>query len=236
MSHIYKNIHKDSLLLKLEDILATFPICLSGKSRSYFRCFHINRIEDFRSFVNVKQPPYRKPVTDFMFLTGGTTTRFKGLDRCELSPNHFFFIPAYQIRTVESMSADITGFFCHFDMEIFNKNIIQQGVLNQFIFLQYIGNPVVHVPDEAMPNIVHLLERLETEYNNESVNDFNLFSVYLLALFFELHRFTEKDKTPTNSATLLTQRYKNALMEHIYELQTVADYVTHLGLLLFLTE
>lgn len=227
MPYNYKNTHHDSLLLKLEEIHAMFPI--RGKARSYFRLFHINKIEDFRNFVNVKQPPYRKPVTDFMFITGGTTTRFKGLDRCELAANMFFFIPAYQIRTVESMSEDVTGFFCHFDMEIFNKNFVQHDIVNQFSFLQYIGNPVVRVPDDAMPNIMHLMERLEHEYMNESTNDFNILCIYLFALFFELSRFTDLDANPKNTATLLTQRYKNALMQHIYDMQTVAAYAEHLS-------
>jgi AraC family transcriptional regulator, transcriptional activator of pobA len=229
MSNNYKNNHHDSLLLKLEDILAIFPSSLTGKSRSYFRMFHINRIEDFINFVPNKQPPYRKPVMDFMFITNGNTVRTKGLDTFDISPGMFFFIPAYQIRTAVSMSTDVTGFFCHFDMEIFNKNFVQNDVINQFPFLQYIGNPVVSVPDESMPFILHLLERLEYAYQNEHQGDINLFSVYLLALFFELSRFTELEHQPKNSAALLTQRYKNALMEHIYDIQTVADYAGHLS-------
>lgn len=230
MSNNYKNTHHDSLLLKLEDILAIFPSSLMGKSRSYFRMFHINRIEDFLNFVPNKQPPYRKPVTDFMFITNGNTIRSKGLDTFDISANTFFFIPAYQIRTAVSMSPDVKGFFCHFDMEIFNKNFAQNDILNQFPFLQYIGNPVVRVPDASMPFILHLLERLEYAYQNDYQGDMNIFSVYLLALFFELNRFTDLELTPKNTAALLTQRYKNALMAHIYDIQTVADYAEHLSI------
>ncbi len=229
MSSIFKNTHHDSLLLKLEDILSIFPSSLMGKSRSYFRMFHINRIEDFLNFVPNKQPPYRKPVTDFMFITNGNTIRSKGLDTFDISANMFFFIPAYQIRTAVLMSPDVTGFFCHFDMEIFNKNFVQNDILNQFAFLQYIGNPVVRVPDKALPHINYLLERLEHEYNNESLSDFNIFCIYLLALFFELNRFTDLEITTKNTAALLTQRYKNVLMQHIYDIQTVADYAALLS-------
>ena len=227
MSH--KTTQHDSLLLKLEDIKATFPQSLAGKSRSYFQQFHINRIEDFRQFLNVKQPPYRKSVTDFIFLTEGTSIRTKGLDRCELSANMFFCVPAYQIRTVDAMSENVKGFFCHFDMDIFKKGFIQEGILNQFPFIQYIGNPIVCVPEEAMPSMINLLERLETEYKNESPNDFNLFCTYLLALFFELNRFTGLNMVHINTAAILTQRYKDALMAHIYDIQTVADFATHLS-------
>jgi AraC family transcriptional regulator, transcriptional activator of pobA len=229
MPYNYKNTHHDSLLLKLEDILAIFPSNLMGKSRSYFRMFHINRIEDFLNFVPNKQPPYRKPVTDFMFITNGNTIRTKGLDTFDISANMFFFIPAYQIRTAVSMSPDVKGFFCHFDMEIFNKNFVQHDIINQFPFLQYIGNPVVRVPDAAMPTIIYIIERLEKEYQSEKHSDFNIFCAYLLALFFELNRFTGFDTTPKNTAAVLTQRYKNALMQHIYDIQTVAEFAQHLN-------
>ncbi len=225
MPYNYKNTkHHDSLLLKLEDILAIFPSSLLVKSRSYFRLFHINRIEDFLNFVPNKQPPYRKPVTDFMFITHGNTIRTKGLDTFDIKANQFFFIPAYQIRTAEYMSTDIQGFFCHFDMEIFNKSFVQHEILNQFPFLQYIGNPVVQVPDASMPLVMNLIERIEYEYQNEKNSDFNIFCTYLLALFFELNRFTGLETSPQNTAATLTQRYKNALMQHIYDIQTVAEF------------
>ncbi|MDZ7878575.1 MAG: AraC family transcriptional regulator [Saprospiraceae bacterium] len=225
MPEIYKTTYHNSLLLKLEDISAN----LEGKSRSYFRLFHINRIEDFRQFLNIKQPPYRKSVTDFILLTQGTSTRTKGLDKCELSANTFFCVPAYQIRTVEAISEDVKGFFCHFDTEIFKKSFIQDDILKQFPFLQYIGTPLVHIPDAAMPSIINLCERLEKEYKNENPNDFNLFSTYLLALFFELNRCIGSTTSPKDTAALLTQRYKDALMQHIYDIHTVADFAAHLA-------
>ena len=80
-----------------------------------------------------------------------------------------------------------------------------------------------------MPSMINLLERLETEYKNESPNDFNLFCTYLLALFFELNRFTGLNVLHKNTAAILTQRYKDALMAHIYDIQTVADFATHLS-------
>lgn len=221
--------HQSSLLLRLEDIKATFPASLNGKSKAYFRLFHINRIEDFRQYVNVKQPPYRKSVTDFMLMTQGSSIRTKGLDTCHLEANTIFFVPAYQIRTVEAMSEDVKGFFCHFDIELFSKHFIQPEILNQFPFLQYIGRPLVHIPEANMPALIRLCERLEQEYAQDAPPDFHLFGVYLLALFLEVNRFTGIDPQPKNTAALLTQRYKNALMQHIYDTQSVAEYATMLG-------
>lgn len=217
---------KDFLLLQLEDINAIFP---KGLMRSYYQSFHLNRIEQVRPNIPGKQLPYRKTVTEFMFVTQGCTTRSKGIDRHEVVANSFFFVPAYQIRTSEGVSDDIRGFFCHFDTNIFKKCFVQNDVLNEFPFLQYIGNPFIRVPDEAMPRIVNLMERLEAEYQHETSNEFKLFATYLLTLFFELNRFAGLEAKTKDAASLLTQAYKNALMQHIYDIHTVAEYAAHLS-------
>lgn len=216
----------DFLLLQLEDINAIFP---KGMMRPYYQLFHINRIEAFRPHIPTKQLPYRKTVTEFMFVTQGSTLRAKGIDQHEITANSFFFVPAYQIRTAEHISDDIRGFFCHFDTDIFKKSFIQNDVLNEFPFLQYIGNPLVRVPDEAMPRILHLVERLEAEYRHDNPHEFKLFATYLLTLFFELNRFVNAEAQIKDTALLLTQAYKNALMQHIYDIHTVADYAAHLS-------
>jgi hypothetical protein len=144
---------KDFLLLQLEDIDAIFP---KGRMRSYYPLFHINRIEDFRSHIPNQQLPYRKTVTEFMVVTQGSTVRAKGIDQHDVVANSFFFIPAYQIRTATSISDDIRGFFCDSDTDIFKKCFLQNDVLNEFPFLQYIDNPFIRVPGEAMPRILHI--------------------------------------------------------------------------------
>lgn len=217
---------QDFLLLQLEDINASFP---KGKMRPYYQSFHINRIEDFRPHVQGKQFPYRKTVTEFMFITQGSTVRAKGIDWHKITANSFFFVPAYQIRTAESMSDDIRGFFCHFDTDIFKKCYLQNDVLSEFPFLQYIGNPYIRVPEEAKLRIVYLVERLEAEYQRDNPNEFKLFATYLLTLFFELNRFVNLEAKTKDAASLLTQQYKNALMQHIYDIHTVAEYAAHLS-------
>lgn len=226
MNRLSGSERQDFLLLKLETINAGFP---KGKMRPYYQSFHINRIEEVRPHIQGKQAPYRKTVTEFLFVTQGSTVRAKGIDQHEVVANSFFFVPAYQIRTAERISNDIRGFFCHFDTEIFKKCFGQNDVLNEFPFLQYIGNPFIRVPDEALPRIRHLMERLEAEYQHDTPNEFKFFATYLLALFFELNRFVDLEAKNKDAASLLTQQYKNALMQHIYDIHTVAEYAAHLS-------
>lgn len=187
--------------------------------------FHINRLETYRAHIPFPLAPHRKTVHDFIFLTSGQTRRSKGLDEYDLAENTFFFLPATQITTHEFMSPDCTGFFCHFDLELLAKSFVQPGVVANIPFLHFTGNPVIHLPPAAVPTVLHLLHRLETEHDAHRPDVFDLARVYLLALFFELKRFAEPTaKTGANAAARITQQYKNALMRHIYEHHHVAAY------------
>ena len=66
--------------------------------------FHINRIEDYvrlSKLAELPLPPHRKEVFDFIFLTNGKTVRSKSVESYEFSKNQFFFLPAYQITTMQ---------------------------------------------------------------------------------------------------------------------------------------
>ncbi len=187
--------------------------------------FHFNRIESVRNFLKFPLLPHRKTVFDFFFLTKGNSVRSKGLDNYAISENTFFFLPAYQITTHESMSENAEGFFCHFDIEILNKNFSKRDISKEFYFLNFIGNPIIQIDNEAFIPILNILQRLEDENNNERLHKFDLVSFYLMALFTELKRFSQPPvKVKENSALRITQQYKDALSQHIYQKQSVTEY------------
>ncbi|MCU7549730.1 helix-turn-helix domain-containing protein [Chitinophagaceae bacterium LB-8] len=186
--------------------------------------FHINRIEDTKDHIKFPLAPHRKTVSDFVFLTQGTSIRSKGLDRYEFSANTFFFLPAYQITTHEGYSQDAKGYYCHFDTEILTRNFVQPGFLNQFSFLQFIGNPLVNVDQQLVDTITPVLLRLEREHASTQPN-YTMVSAYLLTLFLELLPFTRPlEKVKENAAARITQQYKNALVQHIYDKQLLTEY------------
>ncbi|HKG69392.1 MAG TPA: helix-turn-helix domain-containing protein [Segetibacter sp.] len=186
--------------------------------------FHINRIEDYVEHLKFPLPPHRKTVYDFIFLAQGESVRSKGLDKYEIKANTFFFLPPFQITTHQSMSPDSKGFYCHFDAEIMTKNYIQPGFLNTFPFLHFIGNPTVKIEEQAIDNVLYMLQRLEVEFKKTQPN-FLFVTAYLLALLSEINLFaasTEKGKE--NAASRLTQQYKDALTKYVYEKQSVSEY------------
>jgi AraC-like DNA-binding protein len=123
------------------------------------------------------------------------------------------------------MSPDATGFYCHFDAEILNTGLIDNRILNEFPFLQFIGNPVVKISDETVDSVIYILKRLESEYEKNQSIRLEIASAYLFVLFQELKPFTDKEgKIIENSAFRITQQYKNALSQFIYKKQKVSDY------------
>ncbi|GAB3641189.1 helix-turn-helix domain-containing protein [Spirosoma arcticum] len=184
--------------------------------------FHINRIEDIREKLRFPILPHRKTLYDFLFLTHGQSKRSKGLNEYRFSANTFFFLPAYQISTHESMSEDARGFFCHFDPGIVEQVFPNNSISGACPFLQPDGDPLVLV-DPATVN--PLLNRLEQEYAKPELTDFSVVAVYLMALFTELKQLAQPPVlAKKNAAFRITQSYKNALSLHIYKKQHVTEY------------
>lgn len=187
--------------------------------------FKVNRIEKFRPFMKFPLLPHRKPVFDFLFLKEGKAVRTKGIDTYNLSVGTFFFLPAYEILANENMSEDVQGFYGHFDIEIFSKKLFHKDFLQEFPFLRHNGYPMVQVPPNALVSILGILERLEIEYDTGAKKGMDLICSYLISLFLELKNFCENESIQAlNAAAQITQQYKEALGEYIYEYQKVYDY------------
>ena len=186
--------------------------------------FHINRIEDVKDLFKFPLPPHRKTVFDFVFLTRGSSIRSKGLDKYDFNADTFFFLPSYQISSHDFYSKDATGFYCHFDAEVLSRDLVRPGFIQQFSFLHFIGNPLVKVDEVTRDTLLPILHRLEREHSGDKPN-YMLVSAYLCALFLELKPFAvNNEKVKENAAFRITQQYKNALVQHIYEKQSVNDY------------
>lgn len=195
----------------------------------YHSTFHINRIETVRQSLQFPMPPHRKTVVDFILVTHGSMIRRKGLTSYTVPANTIFLLPAHQISFDEWMSEDIKGYYCHFDTNLLTRRWQKQDLENEFSFLSFVGNPLVSIDKNKLNDIIPLLARLEAEYQKNHNATVDIFRIYLLALFFELKQTapvvasTIPDKTDS-AAQRLTQQYKNALSELIYEKQNVSDY------------
>lgn len=190
----------------------------------YSQVFHINRLEDMRPKLIFPIPPHRKGLYDFIFITKGDSLRSKGLNSYHFGKYQFFFLPPLQITSHEHLSLDATGFFVYFAPELFSENV---HLLHSFNFLKFNMNPVVTIPVQDLAIFQNIFERLLVI--NELQDDRHLSTIawYLLALFSEVNRYTEvSEDLNMDSASTITQQYKNALTQHIYTHRTIKDYAS----------
>jgi AraC family transcriptional regulator, transcriptional activator of pobA len=196
--------------------------------------FHINRVEDYFRMVNFPLQsdlqPRRMTVYNFFFLTKGYSSRSKGLDTYDFGENTFFFVPAYQITTHKFVREDVKGFYCHFNLELLTANHKPKDLFNDFPFLEYNSYPLVTINDETKVFVSHLLERLLIEYKTDKNCRYDILRAYLMALFTELKPFIETSKpVSTNASTVITEQYKKALSQYIYQKQKITDYAEMLS-------
>lgn len=192
--------------------------------------FHINRIEDYIRLVKFPTQtdvqPFRLTVFNFMFLAKGTSSRSKGLLNYDFVENTFFFLPAYEITTHKFISEEAEGYYCHFNLDLLTSDYKLKDLLSDFSFLNFNSHPLVIVSAEMKGEVViPLLKRLENEYKKGEKCRYEILRVYLMALFTELKPFaTTASSSSQNSAYQITEQYKKALSQFIYEKQKVNDY------------
>lgn len=192
--------------------------------------FHINKLEDISDKSNFHVLPHRKTVHDFIFLKKGTSKRSKGLNKYEFGPSSLFFLPAHQITQHEKMSEDAEGFYMHFDEKIFDylpKNYLRE----QFPYFKIQSDPIIQLTENTLNNIEFILNRLLEIYKDEKTNNKNLVSYNLLVIFEELKKeIPLQSKKTKNSFSEITEKYKNALGQHIYKYQNISDYADLLNI------
>lgn len=193
--------------------------------------FYISRIENFKDSMKFPLLPHRKTVFDFEFITHGSTARSKGLDSYKLGENTFFFLPAYQISMHEQMSEDSKGFYCHFELDLLQHSLGHRAIVQEFSFLNFASNPVLIVPEENLQDILNILHRIEKEFLGNHKDKYEVIKMNLLCLFVELRRFSQPDLIQNKNAALrITQQYKNALIQFIYEKTLVSEYADLLSI------
>jgi len=217
------------------ELLFQGGIPVSSLTANAHQYFHINRVEDYFRMIDFPLPsdlqPRRMTVYNFFFLTKGVSTRSKGLDSYEFGENTFFFVPAHQITTHEFIRKDVEGFYCHFNIELLTDKTNLRNLLNEFPFLEFNSFPLVKIDVQTKGFVLPLLERLLLEYKADKKSNFDIFRSYLIALFSELKPFVETSiLSSSNAASLITERFKKALSQHIYQKQKITDYAELLSI------
>ena len=193
--------------------------------------FHITKIAQYAKHLKIPVLPHRRTVNFFIFLTQGKVIRSKGLNRYEILPGHFYFLPADQITSLEYVSTDADGYYCHFNSAIFQEGILKINLEKDFPFFRFNAAPLVKIKE--MGTLPKLLEILEHEYMLGDANRFDLIPMYLATLLKEVNKqvdSSELEATPNFAALRITEQYKDALQRFIRDKKTVAEFADHLSI------
>jgi len=197
-------------------------------SNAYYEYFHIERIEKYKSFLKLPVLPHRRSVYFFVCITKGYAIRSKGLSQYEVRPGSIFCLTADQITSLEVISEDVEGYYCHFHSEIFNHGILNINIEQAFPFFQITAEPLLYL---KQTDRIHLLfEILINEYSLNDINRSEIIALYLITLLKEVDFMqTLNSKSQTNAALRLTQKYKNLLSAFIYDKRTVTEFAEALN-------
>lgn len=196
----------------------------------FYERFHIERIENYRAHLTLPVLPHRRSVYFFIFVTKGLAVRSKGLTRYEVGPDTLFCLAADQITSLEAISDDVEGFYCHFRPELFQHAQLPADIEQAFPFFSITADqPLISVPQpERFYTLLDIMlaERLRNEPGRG-----RLLALYLTAFLTEVSHLSQArpSGTPT-AAALLTRRYKLLLSERIYEKNTVGELAGMLGI------
>ncbi len=186
--------------------------------------YHINRLEDYMEDISFPLPPHRKTVHDIIYLRKGHSKRSKGLSTFDFKQSEVFFLPAFQITEHLAMSPDVEGFYLHFNEQIFS--FLPKNYLNDnFPFFQNHTNPVLPIKYDTQIQIEQSLNRLIVFYENDTEVSNSLVATYILSIFEEIKKDQPHEtKKVKNAFSQITEQYKNALAQNIYQKQSITEY------------
>ncbi len=184
--------------------------------------FHIDKIKNFKSHMNLPTLPHRRKVHFFVFITKGKMIRSKNLNEYEIIKNHFFCLPAHQITSIEYMTKDVEGFYCHFQSEVFNQPQLNIDIERDFPFYDIIAEPLVYIKNHDRVN--QLLELLHYEYKNNEIKRENITALYLATLLNEINfNYSVSNIKNISASSIISQKYKHLLSTEITNIKRVVD-------------
>ncbi|MFK7984184.1 MAG: helix-turn-helix domain-containing protein [Saprospiraceae bacterium] len=191
-------------------------------NNSLFERFHIEPIEEYKKSINLPLLPHRRSIYFFLFVTQGVAVRSKSLNQYEIEANHFFCLPAYQITSIKSFSADLKGFYCHFKADIFHQSQLNINIEKDFPIFDIMAEPLVKISNPE--RFMQVLSILSEEYKRNRVDRINIIAHYMTSLFNEVNfEYTKSTGKFSNAASLITQQYKSLLSQNISQIKKVAD-------------
>lgn len=192
--------------------------------------FLISRLEDNLERIILPTLPHRREVHEWVFVTSGKVVRGANLNAIEIQADEIHLTLASQISTLDYLSPDLTGFYCHFNLETIIQLYHKEHMIHELVALgQYMQTRPVHLPAAKSRAVRTIFERLTEEYQTH--NEPKLIDAYLVTLCYEVKSaLPRKAEAPKQSrAHELTDTFKQLIITHAHEHQPISFYARHLG-------
>ncbi|HET8886705.1 MAG TPA: helix-turn-helix domain-containing protein [Salinimicrobium sp.] len=193
--------------------------------------FAIFPIEQWLHQLKLPIYPHRKSVSSILFLRSGTAKKSCGLDSYEMEKDSVFIVPQGYLNSTQNISADASGFYCHFDFSIFPLIPVKKLKKN-FSFLFTDEHPLMRLSPISSEFLSLIFNRLMIESsNNKKDLNFGLISSYLIAAFQEMKLFIpEKHSEEFSRYAQITSDFKELLYNEVRKTKSTSDFAEKLNI------
>lgn len=195
--------------------------------------FLILRHEDFRQSVKLPTPPHRRQVNELVLVTNGSLTRGCDLNQVTVGPGEVHLALANQIVTLESVSSDLMGFYCHFSLETIIRLYHKEHMVSELSRLsELMRDGAIKLSNKAFLSVKTVFDRLTDEYKTN--NDLSLIDAYLVTLCYEIRNDVRVepsgDARHRNKPYELTEQFKRLVLQYISHHPSMVFYADQLGI------
>lgn len=192
--------------------------------------FLITRLEDTSHLMNLPTLPHRREVNEIVFVTNGKVVRGANLNSIEINAGEIHLTLANQISTLDFLSEDLTGFYCHFGLDTIIKLYHKEHMVNELAVLShYMQTKPIKLSNKVFLSVKAIFERLMDEYKTS--NEPSLIDAYLVTLCYEIKNVIPKGASVEKSSKAheLTEQFKQLIVRFIHQHHAITFYAQHLG-------
>lgn len=194
--------------------------------KSDFGKFFIVKVEDMFRLIKLPVPPTRATTHTIIFLTEGEAIMSIGSDTYIIHKHECLIVPAGQVFSFSHSDVN-KGYLCNFHHNFIIGKFAKSELLKDFEFLNIWGNPFIPLGEQIGEYVLHLLERIYSDYSANGLKNLSIIQSYLISFLCELaHVYQPLSTSNQTIAVGITNKFKELMFAHIKEKNLVSDYAS----------
>lgn len=190
--------------------------------------FYIVRLEQIKQGLRIPSPLARRTQFEIVWMKQGVLVRNTNLNQMALRANELHIVGADAIRSIESVSDDCQGFYCHFHLDTLCLLGLDKVIVDKLLAIcEFMDHHTLQMNPMQSGRMGMLLYRLEEEVKQEF--DLQIICTYLQALVLELHRMIHHIPTqPLTKGRMITDQFKKLLAHEVRQHHDLVHYANAL--------